>query len=123
MPFASANADIFDAISITGAVVVPDIRNRETDIPAVLFGLEDSGSTNDSTGTIGPYHARYVFACLHTSRILADALAAEVLADLSADDAFVAVHEASRSAEIFQRGADTVPVYVTELTTTLTFAS
>ena len=75
MPFASANSDIFDAISVTGAVVVPDIRNRETDIPAVLFGLEDSGATNDSTGTIGPYHSRYIFACLHTSRINADALA------------------------------------------------
>ena len=123
MSFASANADIFDAIDITGTVVTPDIRNRETQIPAVLFGLEDSGPTNDSTGSIGPYHSRYVFACLSTSRILADALAAGVLAELAASAAFVSVHESSRSAEIFQRGADTAPVYVTELTTTLTFAS
>tara|TARA_R110002124_G_scaffold245272_1_gene410433 strand:- start:933 stop:1304 length:372 start_codon:yes stop_codon:yes gene_type:complete len=123
MSFATANTVIFDAINITGTVVTPDIRNRETQIPAVLFGLEDSGPTNDTTGSIGPYHSRYVFACLSTSRILADALAAEVLADLAASASFVSVHESSRSAEIFQRGADTVPVYVTELTTTLTFAS
>jgi len=123
MSFATANTVIFDAINITGTVVTPDIRNRETQIPAVLFGLEDSGPTNDTTGSIAPYHSRYVFACLSTSRILADDLAAEVLTDLQASASFVSVHESSRSAEIFQRGADTVPVYVTELTTTLTFAS
>ena len=123
MSFATANATIYDAIDIAGTVVTPDIRNRETQIPAVLFGLEDSGPTNATTGSIGPYHSRYVFACLSTSRIKADALAAEVLTDLAASASFVSVHESSRSAEIFQRGADTVPVYVTELTTTLTFAS
>ena len=123
MSFATANKDIFDAVNISGVVVSPDIRNRETQLPAVLFGLEDSGATNSTSTSGGPFHARYVFACLHSSRLNADALAADVLADLRASSDFVSVHEASRSAEIFQRGADTVPVYVTEITTTITFAS
>ena len=82
MSFATANKDIFDAVNISGVVVSPDIRNRETQLPAVLFGLEDSGATNSTSTSGGPFHARYVFACLHSSRLNADALAADVLTDL-----------------------------------------
>ena len=123
MSFATANKDIFDAVDISGVVVSPDIRNRETQLPAVLFGLEDSGATNSTSAIGAPFHARYVFACMHSSRLNADALAADVLTDLRSSSDFVSVHESNRSAEIFQRGADTVPVYITEVSTTITFAS
>ena len=50
MSFAEADAKIKTALDGLSAACTPDIRNRETDIPAVVWSLEDSGATEDRQG-------------------------------------------------------------------------
>ena len=50
MSFAEADAKIKTALDGLSAACTPDIRNRETDIPAVVWSLEDSGATETAGG-------------------------------------------------------------------------
>ena len=122
MSFAEADAKIKTATASLSASCSPDIRNRETDIPAVIWTLEDSGATETAGGSGAPYHARFVFLIMHTSRIFADDLTDLVLAGLVASSDFM-TRETSRSGDLILRGADTKPVYTTTLSTVLTFGS
>lgn len=122
MSFAEADAKIKTAIGDLAAACTPDIRNRETDIPAVVWSLEDSGATETSTGSGAPYHARFMFLCMDSSRILAENLADALLVKLIASSDFM-TRESSRSGDLVLRGADTKPIYTTTLSTVITFGS
>ena len=122
MSFAEADAKIKTALDGLSAACTPDIRNRETDIPAVVWSLEDSGATETAGGSGGPYHARFQFFCMDSSRILVEDLADALLVKLIDSSDFM-TRETSRSGDVLLRGADTKPIYTSTLSTVLTFGS
>ncbi len=125
MPYASADANIYDALDVSGlsgVALAPDLRNRETDIPAVTWTLEDNQPAQTSTGAVAPYHARYTFVCYQTSRVLAEDLADSVITALSASADFQ-TRENARTSDILIRGAESTQTPTTNLDITLTFGS
>lgn len=125
MPFASADANIYSALNVaglTGVAISPDLRNRETDIPAVTWTLEDNVPTQHAGGSIAPYHARYTFTTFHTTRQRAENLADSVLTALRASTDFQ-TRENARTSDLIIRGSESVPTPTTNLDITLTFGS
>ena len=122
MSFANADKNIKTALTAVVAACTPELRNRDTDVPAVVWNLEDSGATETAKGSGAPYHARYSFLCMSNSRILVEDLADDVLAKLVASTDFLS-RETSRSGDVILRGSDTKPVYTSNLSTVLTFGS
>ena len=129
MSYASADQDIAQKLATAGvsASCSPDLRNRETDIPAVVWALVDKNPSETSTGTTTPYHARYDFDCLSTSRMFAENLADDVIAALQPETwpggSWQGMRETNRSSDVIIRGADKTPVYVASLSITFTFGS
>ena len=98
MPFADADENIYDALNVaalSGVALAPDLRNRETDIPAVTWVLEDNQPTQHAGGSGGPFHARYTLSTYHTSRMLAEDLA---------DTALTATRGEARARPLLLRG-------------------
>lgn len=125
MPFADADENIYDALNVaalSGVALAPDLRNRETDIPAVTWVLEDNQPTQHAGGSGGPFHARYTLSTYHTSRMLAEDLADSALTALRASADFL-VRENARSSDILVRGAESTPLPTTNLDLTLTFGT
>lgn len=125
MPFADADENIYDALNVaalSGVALAPDLRNRETDIPAVTWVLEDNQPTQHAGGSGGPFHARYTLSIYHTSRMLAEDLADTALTALRASSDFL-VRENARSSDILVRGAESTPLPTTNLDLTLTFGT
>lgn len=125
MPFADADENIYDALNVaalSGVALAPDLRNRETDIPAVTWVLEDNQPTQHAGGSGGPFHARYTLSTYHTSRMLAEDLADSALTALRASSNFL-VRENARSSDILVRGAESTPLPTTNLDLTLTFGT
>lgn len=125
MPFNTADANIYDALdvsSLNGVALSPDLRNRETDIPAVTWTLEDNQPAQTSTGTVPPYHARFTFVCYQTTRVGCEDLADLVVAALVASADFQ-TRENARTSDLIIRGADSVQLPTTNLDITLTFGS
>tara|TARA_R100000654_G_scaffold762_2_gene2937 strand:+ start:285 stop:671 length:387 start_codon:yes stop_codon:yes gene_type:complete len=126
MSYADADKEIAEALSdaAVSASCSPDLRNRDTDIPAVVWALADKNPSESSTGTIPPYHARYEFDCLALSRLNAERLADEVIAALQPGGGtwtWETTRENNRSSDVIIRGADKTPVYVSSMSVTLTF--
>lgn len=107
--------DIHDALTDgtngVGVSVSADIRQRGDVIPAVVFTMDGADFTRTTTSSEAPVHARVRFDCLHDSRLEADDLAADVLSALDASS-LVAGRE-SDDHDLFSRGADVEPVYLT----------
>jgi len=128
VPFETADQHIYDALTDalngvgSGIAIAPDVRNRETDVPAIIWSVDDSGGSQTSAGTIGPYHARYTVSVMHTTRLTSMALAEDALAALEASAAFL-TRENSRRGEAIARGSESTPLYLTELDLTLTFGA
>ena len=123
MSWATADQDINTALSGVTAAKSPNLRNRDTDVPAVVWSLIDNNPTESASGSGAPYHARYEFDCLEDSRIEAEDLADSVVAALAASASFTAARETNRGADVVVRGADKTPLYVSTISMTLTFAS
>ena len=125
MPFANADANIYSALNVaglSGVAISPDLRNRETDIPAVTWVLDDNVPTQYAGGSIAPYHARYTFTAYQTTRQLAEDLADSVLTALRASSDFQ-TRENARTSDLIIRGSESVPTPTTNLDITLTFGS
>lgn len=128
MSFETADQDIYDALTAAGTgvgsgiAISPDVRNRETDVPAIIWSIDDSGGSQTSAGTIGPYHARYTMSVMHTSRLTSIALAEDAIVALEASSDFQ-TRENSRRGEAIARGSESTPLYLTELDLTLTFGA
>jgi hypothetical protein len=123
MSWATADATIATALDGVVAAKSPNLRNRETDVPAVVWSLVDSGPTESASGSTAPYHARYEFDCMALSRIAAEDLADSVVGALAAADSFVHARETSRGADVVVRGADKTPLYVSNLSMSITFGT
>lgn len=123
MSWVSADADIATALADVAAAKAPNLRNRETDVPAVVWALMDSGPTESATGSGAPYHARYDFDCMTLSRISAEDLADTVVEALAASASFVHARETSRGSDVVVRGADKTPLYVATISMSITFGT
>lgn len=117
--------DVYDALTHAttgvGVSVSADIRQRGDLIPAVVFTLEDATFTRYAGGDMAPVHVRVRFDCLHDSRLEAQTLAADVKTALDASD--LVVSRESENTDLFSRGADLEPVYVTAITYIITCGS
>lgn len=126
MSFSDADANIYSALDaaagLNGVALSPDLRNRDTDIPAVTWTLEDKNPTQTSAGSIAPYHARFTFVCYSTSRVLANDLADAVLAALAASADFQ-TRESARTSDLILRGSESVPTPTINLDLILTFGT
>ena len=91
MSYSTADADIKTALVGVNAIATPDIRRRETDVPAIVWTLIDSNPTQTATGSAAPFHTQYEFTTFELSRIDAERLADDALAALvgSSSSAFV----------------------------------
>jgi hypothetical protein len=123
MSWATADEDIATALAGVTAAKSPNLRNRETDVPAVVWALVDSGPTESASGSGAPYHARFEFDCMALSRIAAEDLADAVVAALAVGASFVHARETSRGSDVVVRGADKTPLYVATLSMSITFGS
>lgn len=121
MSYSTADADIKTALAGVNAVASPDIRRRETDVPAVVWTLLDSNPTQTATGSSAPFHTQYEFTVFELSRIDAERLADSSIAALVASSSFIGAREVSRSPDLIIRGADTTPLYTTQVVVALTF--
>jgi hypothetical protein len=123
MSWATADADIATALAGVSAAKAPNLRNRETDVPAVVWALVDSGPTESASGSGAPYHSRFEFDCMALSRIAAEDLADAVVVALAGSASFVHARETSRGSDVVVRGADKTPLYVATLSMSITFGS
>lgn len=125
MSWASANADIRTALTAAGvtAPATPDMRNRETDVPAIVWTMIESNPTESASGSGAPYHTRFDFDCLSTSRIAAETLADQVAAALAAATSFLHARETNRTTDVLVRGADKTPLYVATSSMSITFGA
>jgi len=114
-------AALTDATTGVGVSVSADIRQRGDLIPAVVFTMEDATFTRYAGGDMAPVHVRMRFDCLHDSRLLAETLAADVKTALDASS--LVVSRESENTDLFSRGADLEPVYVTVITYIITCGS
>lgn len=125
MSFADADANIYTALNVValdGVALSPDLRNRDTDIPAVTWTLEDKNATQSAGGSIAPYHSRWTFVCYQTSRVLANDLADAVLTALGASVHFK-TRENARTSDLILRGSESVPTPTINLDLILTFGT
>jgi len=101
-----------------GVDVSADIRQRGGIIPAVVFTIEDAEFTRYMSGSVAPVHCRVRIDCLHDSRLEAQDLAKAVRSALGASSL---VHSLEmESTDLFNRGADIEPVYLTSATYVIT---
>ena len=121
MSYSTADEDIKTALAGVSAAAAPNLRNRETDVPAVVWSLVDNNPTESASGSTAPYHARFDLDCMHTSRIAAEDLADSVVAALVASTDWVHARETNRSSDVVIRGADKTPLYLTVVSVTITF--
>lgn len=103
--------DVFTAISTLTEPVSADIRQRGDVIPAVIYTMDSAEFTRTAVSSVAPVHVRMRFDCLHNSRIESEDLATAVLAKLTASSLIVAIE--SNTTDLFSRGADIEPVYLT----------
>ena len=120
--YADIHDDIYAALthasSGVGVTVSADIRQRGGTIPTVVFTVEDAEFTRHIAASVAPVHCTVRFDCLHDSRIQAQELAADVRSALAASSLIHGLQ--SESTDLFNRGADIEPVYLTAATYTIT---
>ena len=123
MPYDQLNKSIRKALQEAGLnTSTPDLRNRETDIPAIVWDLQAAMFTKTSTATMGPVTCSVGFDCLALTRLDAVTLAKSCRAALiESDDFFVTFDD--ESADLFERGADIEPVYLQSIQSTFTLAT
>lgn len=109
--YADVIEDTFSALSGLAVDVSADIRQRGDVIPAVVFTMEDAEFTRTAVESQAPVHVRMRFDCLHDSRLEAETLAGDVLTRLNASSLVVGLE--SNTTDLFSRGADVEPVYLT----------
>ena len=123
--FSNVIEDVYDALTdVTNGVgvsVSADVRQRGELIPAVVFTMDTAEFTRFAGGSMAPVHCSFRFDCLHGSRLDAEALAADVETALAASD--LVVSRESETTDLFSRGADVEPVYVSSLSYIITCGS
>lgn len=119
--YADVIEDTFSALSGLTADVSADIRQRGDVIPAVVFTMEDAEFTRTAVESKAPVHVRMRFDCLHDSRLEAETLAGDVLTKLETSSLVVGLE--SNTTDLFSRGADVEPVYLTSSIFTITCGS
>ena len=102
---------VYTAIKTLPEPVSADIRQRGDVIPAVIYTMDSAEFTRTAVASVAPVHVRMRFDCLHDSRIEAEDLATAVLAKLTTSNLIVAIE--SNTTDLFSRGADIEPVYLT----------
>lgn len=115
----TAYSDIFDEVyaalnngtSGVGVAVSADLRQRGELIPAVIFSMEDAEFTRHAGGSVAPVHCRMRIDCMHDSRLEAQELAKDAKAALAASSIVHSIE--TESNDVFNRGADLEPVYLT----------
>ena len=123
--FSNVIEDVYDALTdVTNGVgvsVSADVRQRGELVPAVVFTMDTAEFTRFAGGSMAPVHCSFRFDCLHGSRLDAEALAADVETALAASD--LVVSRESETTDLFSRGADVEPVYVSSLSYIITCGS
>lgn len=119
--YAEVIEDTFTALSGLTVDVSADIRQRGDVIPAVIFTMEDAEFTRTTVESQAPVHVRMRFDCLHDSRLEAESLAGQVLAQINASSLTAGLE--SNSTDLFSRGADVEPVYLTSSVFVITCGS
>lgn len=119
--YADVIEDTFTALSGLTVDVSADIRQRGDVIPAVIFTMEDAEFTRTTVESQAPVHVRMRFDCLHDSRLEAEALAGQVVAQINASSLTAGLE--SNSTDLFSRGADVEPVYLTSSVFVITCGS
>ena len=123
--FADVIEDVYAALTNVdtgvGVSVSADVRQRGELIPAVVFTMDTAEFTRFAGGSMAPVHCSFRFDCLHGSRLDAEALAADVETALAASDLIVS--RESETTDLFSRGADVEPVYVSSLSYIITCGS
>jgi len=123
--FADVIEDVYDALtdetSGVGVSVSADVRQRGELIPAVIYTMDSADFTRFAGGSMAPVHCSFRIDCLHDSRLEAEALAADVETALAASDLIVS--RESETTDLFSRGADVEPVYVSSLSYIITCGS
>ena len=115
----TAYSDIFDNLYAAlnhvttgvGVAVSADLRQRGEVIPAVIFSMEDAEFTRHAGGAVAPVHCRIRIDCMHDSRLEAQQLAKDAKAALAASSIVHSIE--TESNDLFNRGADLEPVYLT----------
>lgn len=114
--------DVYDALtnatSGVGVSVSADIRQRGDVIPSVVYTMESAEYTRTSVGSQAPVHVRIRVDCLHTSRLEADQLAEDATAAMDASNMVSGIE--TTTTDLFSRGADVEPVYLTSSTFVIT---
>lgn len=123
MSFSTADNDIASALASVNAVGSPDIRRRETDVPAVTWSIIDSNPSESATGSMAPYFTQWELVAYELSRVDAERLADSALAALVSSSDFDHVREVSRSPDLLIRGVDTTPLYTSQLIVAITFGN
>lgn len=115
-------SDVYDALTHptygVGVDVSSDIRQRGTLIPSVVFTMETAEFTRFVAGSLAPVHCTIRFDCLHDSRLDAEALANDVETALVASS--LVCSRESIQTDLFSRGADVEPVYLSSSTYVIT---
>ncbi len=119
--YADVIEDTFTALSGLTVDVSADIRQRGDVIPAVIFTMEDAEFTRTTVESQAPVHVRMRFDCLHDSRLEAESLAGQVVAQINASSLTAGLE--SNSTDLFSRGADVEPVYLTSSVFVITCGS
>jgi hypothetical protein len=123
--FSDVIEDVYAALTNVndgvGVSVSADVRQRGELIPAVVFTMDTAEFTRFAGGSMAPVHCSFRFDCLHDSRLDAEALAADVQTALAASD--LVVSRESETTDLFSRGADVEPVYVSSLSYIITCGS
>ena len=120
--FSTVIEDVYDALidetTGVGVSVSADIRQKGDVIPAVIFTMASADFTRYAGGSMAPVHCSFRIDCLHDSRLEAETLAADVETALAASS--LVVSRESESTDLFSRGADVEPVYVSSLSYIIT---
>jgi hypothetical protein len=103
-------AALNDATNGVGVSVSADLRQRGETIPAVVFSMEDATFTRYGGGSMAPVFCSFRIDCLHDSRLQAETLSAAVRSALAASS--LTWSRESITTDLFSRGADVEPVYV-----------
>ena len=119
--YADVIEDTFTALSGLTVDVSADIRQRGDVIPAVIFTMEDAEFTRTTVESQAPVYVRMRFDCLHDSRLEAESLAGQVVAQINASSLTAGLE--SNSTDLFSRGADVEPVYLTSSVFVITCGS
>lgn len=115
-------SDVHNALTDTtagvGVSTSADIRQRGDVIPSVVFTVENATFTRTTTRSIAPVLVEIRIDCLHNSRLEAQALAADAETAIDASSLIAGLD--SIDTDLFSRGADVEPVYLTSLTYSIT---